>query len=116
MRVRVALAAVAVLGARPVAAQFDSIMSGSFGSFFVKNASGSEVRCAFRLDNAKWSAWFTLGADAEFIRYADKPGETLRLFCASPVERMAYRLEQDQRYVLLPRPEGPLRLVRVIPR
>lgn len=83
------------------------------GSYFVKNSLSTDVRCAIRLNQAGWSPWFTLKANAQLTRFAKARGETLRFQCAPPVEKMAYVLKTGERYAVLPNPGNPAHLVRV---
>lgn len=91
----------------------DGKADGPDGSYYVKNALGTDVRCAIRLNQTGWSTWFILKANGQLSRASQAPGEILRLFCNPPVERMAYVLKTGERYALLPDPGHPAHIVRV---
>lgn len=86
------------------------------GTYYVRNASGAALNCAFRLPGAGWSPWFALMNNAQFTRSVRNRGETIQFFCAAPLERKAYELKPGERYALLPEPGRPAHLVRIAPR
>lgn len=120
-------AAAAMLASHPLAAQIlpnDLISNdiiapvlpfGPHGTFFIKNASGADLHCAYRVAGKAWSTWFKLKNQGEFSRSGTSSGGLLEFFCKPPVVRVRYALTKNERYVLLSVSAGAVRMVRIDP-
>jgi len=86
------------------------------GDYFVKNNSGSALRCTFRRGReGEWQPYVTLPPAEEFAVRQFDDNERLYFFCSAPMRRAVFRLQAGERYSLLAREDGEVRLFRIDP-
>jgi hypothetical protein len=83
------------------------------GEYFVENNTDMKLRCSFRRTSEAWSRYFTLEPGDEFAPPILEWGEKVYFSCTSPVVRKAYRLQIGERYSLLEKVPGRIRLYRI---
>ena len=83
--------------------------------YMVENNTDRTLRCTFRRMPEPWGAYFTLAPGDEFAPSQIRGNESVYFSCAPPVVRRAWRLRLGQRYSLLERTPGEVRLFRIDP-